>query len=180
MHPMRRQMNECRDQEKINLFLNHARIGFLGLSEENQPYVVPLNFVWYNNKIYFHGATEGRKADILQVHSNVCFTVCEEYGTMAHTVPAHTSTAYLSVMLFGKVARISNLDEGTEAMQKMLDKYVPGYYNRPLSRNQVEKYRSSMGSATAIFCLSPEDLSAKENPLDPDRKFVPGQRAGEK
>ncbi|MDF2859716.1 MAG: pyridoxamine 5-phosphate oxidase family protein [Neobacillus sp.] len=178
MRPIRIQMFECQDQEKINQFLTKARIGFLGLSDEEYPYVVPLNFVWYNNKIYFHGASEGKKADLMKVNANICFTVCEEYGTMAHPVPAHTDTAYMSVMVFGEVTHISDWDEATEAMQGLLDKYVPGYYERALSRNHVEKYRSSLGSATAVFCLQPEVITAKEKPLDQSRNFAPGMKAG--
>ncbi|MCQ2010180.1 MAG: pyridoxamine 5'-phosphate oxidase family protein [Sporolactobacillus sp.] len=178
MRPLRKQMLECRDPEKISDFLTQARIGFLGLSDEDYPYVVPLNFVWYSNKFYFHGADEGKKADLMKANANICFTVCEEYGTMAHPVPAHTDTAYMSVMAFGKVTHLTDWDEATVAMQKLLDKYVPGYYDRTLSRNHLEKYRSSMGSATAVFCLDPEALTAKEKPLDQTRKFEPGMKAG--
>jgi nitroimidazol reductase NimA-like FMN-containing flavoprotein (pyridoxamine 5'-phosphate oxidase superfamily) len=178
MRPLRKSMLECRDPEKINQFLTQARIGFLGLSDKDYPYVVPLNFVWYNDKLYFHGADEGKKADLMKENANICFTVCEEFGTMAHPVPAHTDTAYMSVMVFGKVTHLADWDEATEVMQKLLDKYVPGYYDRALSRNHVEKYRSSMGSATAVFCLEPEVLTAKEKPLDQSRKFELGLKAG--
>ncbi|GGL64863.1 pyridoxamine 5'-phosphate oxidase family protein [Sporolactobacillus putidus] len=179
MSSMRYQMRECENREKIDLFLTKARVGFLGLADTDRPYVVPLNYVWHNGRIYFHGADTGRKADIMNINSSACFTVCEEYGTMTHPVPAHTDTAYMSVILFGQVARISDLDEATEALQQMLDKYVPEFYNRPLSKRHVEKYRSSLGSAAAIFCLQPDQLSAKENPLDPGRKFVFGRRVNQ-
>lgn len=180
MRSIRKQMLACHDSEKINFLLMRERIGYLGLVDQDGPYVVPVNFVWQDGRIYFHGAGEGRKADIMQTKTAACFTVCEEYGTMAHSVPAHTSTAYMSVMLFGQVERLSDLDEATEAMQKMLDKYVPGYYDRPLSRNLVEKYRSSLGSRTVVFCLKPDEITAKENPLVPGRQFIPGQHAGER
>lgn len=58
-------------------------------------------------------------------------------------------------------------------MQQMLDKYVPGYYDQPLAKQHVQKYRSSLGSAAAIYRIQPETVTAKENPLDPAKAFNP-------
>ncbi|WP_178075357.1 pyridoxamine 5'-phosphate oxidase family protein, partial [Pseudomonas sp. 2822-17] len=62
---------ECTDKKKIDSFIHQAKTGFLGLSTNDQPYVIPLNFVWFDHCIYFHRATEGRKIDILKENSNV-------------------------------------------------------------------------------------------------------------
>ncbi len=48
-------------------------------------------------------------------------------------MPALTDTAYMSVILFGSVERVEDPEEMRDALQAMLDKYVPGYYDRPLS-----------------------------------------------
>lgn len=176
MAMMRYSSRQCDDKEKIERFLSEARIGFLGLANGHHPYVVPLNFVWHDGAIYFHGAEHGKKIEIMKENANACFTVCSEYGTLTDPVPAHTDTAYMSAMLFGKTEPVTDLDEATEAMQHMLDKYVPGYYNRPLAKQHVEKYRSSFGSAAAVYRLDPVDISAKENALDPAKAFYPGRR----
>lgn len=175
MMPVRNHFLECKDEEKIQHFLSHARVGYLGLAQKDQPYVVPLNYVWRQDKIYFHGAETGRKIDMINENPHVCFTVSEEYGTIANPVPAKTDTAYMSVMAFGKVNRVTDLTEATEAMEQLLNKYVPGYFDSPLSKQHVEKYRSRLGSATSVFCISVEHLTAKENPLDEENKFYPGR-----
>ncbi|MFD0588102.1 pyridoxamine 5'-phosphate oxidase family protein [Paenibacillus sp. GCM10027627] len=156
---------ECTDEAKIETFLKSAQTGFLGLSDGEGPYVVPLNFVWSKdrNAFYFHGAEEGRKMTMMQNNSQACLTLAEAYGTIPHPVPAHTDTAYMSVIVFGKMEEVNDLDEATDAMQAMLDKYVPGYYNTPLAKSHVERYRSSMGSRTAVFKLIAESRTAKEN-----------------
>ncbi|WP_141603956.1 pyridoxamine 5'-phosphate oxidase family protein [Terrilactibacillus laevilacticus] len=176
MNPIRLSLRECQDDTKIMSFLENARLGFLGLSDKLAPYVVPLNFVWFNEVIYFHGADSGRKTSILNENSNTCFTVCEEYGTITHPVPAHTDTAYMSVMVFGQAEPVTDLDEATRVMQHMLDKYVPGYYDRKLSKNHVEKYRSSLGSKTAIYRIIPDSITAKENPMNEERAYYPGRK----
>lgn len=174
-YTIRNQKLACTDKEKIDRFLTEAQIGYLGLAACCAPYVIPMNFVWKNGMIYVHGASEGRKIDMLSENPNVCFTVSEHYGTMVSPVPAKTDTAYMSVMLFGKAEIMSDLEEATSAMQALLTKYVPGYYSSPLSKAHVEKYRSSLGSKTAIIKIRPFDITAKENELNPKMAFAHGR-----
>ncbi|MBP1988410.1 pyridoxamine 5'-phosphate oxidase family protein [Paenibacillus eucommiae] len=176
MFPIRMQKRECTDLLKIQTFLLHAKTGYLGLSAKDTPYVVPLNFTWMNETIYFHGAAEGRKIDFIRDNPSACFTVSEEFGTITDTVPAHTDTAYMSVMIFGSVEFVTDLDEAVEAMQSMLNKYVPGYYDQPLSKTHVEKYKSSLGSRTLVFKLNQSFLSAKENERDEHAMFYAGKK----
>ncbi|MED4124563.1 pyridoxamine 5'-phosphate oxidase family protein [Halalkalibacterium halodurans] len=175
MNAIRYTKRECKDEKKITEFLNKARTGFLGLSTNDQPYVIPLNFVWHNHAIYFHGAAEGRKIKMIEANPEVCFTICEDLGTIVSPVPAHTDTAYMSVIIFGTIEPVSAIEEGTEAMQQMLDKYVPGYYHSPLAASHVEKYRSSLGSRTAIYKISCRERTAKVNEPIESLKFYPGR-----
>lgn len=176
MLPVRLKDLECNDEKKINKFLEAAKTGFLGLTDGMMPYVIPLNFVWMNESIYFHGASEGRKITCMEKNSNVCFTVSENLGTMTHPVPAKTDTAYMSVIIFGKAEKVVSLDESVEAMQLMLNKYVPGYYDTPLSSTHLEKYRSSLGSKTAVFKIKAEHVSSKENPVQLEKLFYSGKK----
>jgi nitroimidazol reductase NimA-like FMN-containing flavoprotein (pyridoxamine 5'-phosphate oxidase superfamily) len=175
MFPIRLQKRACTDTGKIQRFLEQARTGFLGLSSGDVPYVVPLNFVWWKEAIYFHGAAEGRKVTLIGLNPQACFTVSEEYGTISASVPAHTDTAYMSVIVDGAVEKVADWNEATEAMQLMLDKYVPGYYDKPLERSHLERYVSSMGSRTAVFKLVSASVSAKENEIDSAHMFYPGR-----
>ena len=178
MNPIRYAKRECTDQVRIEEFLAQAKTGFLGLSTKDQPYVVPLNFVWWRDSLYFHGAAEGRKIDMMNENNHVCFTISEEYGTLVSPIPAHTDTAYMSVIMFGRAEEVSDLEEATGAMQAMLDKYVPGYYHSPLAKSHVEKYRSSMGSRTAIYRIKPTQLTAKVNDVNEEIAFYPGRVVG--
>lgn len=175
MHKIRQEKLICTDNKRIDQFLSHARTGYLGLTDGELPYVVPLNFIWMNGALYFHGAAQGRKINLIHANPNCCFTVTEDYGTMVSPIPAKTDTAYLSVMLFGVLEMVSDLKEATSAMQCMLDKYVPGYYDKSLSQSHVEKYRSSLGSHTVVYRLIPSVRTAKENQLNPQLSFYPGR-----
>ena len=172
MVEVRYKVREVLDQNKINVFLKQARIGYLGMADGHLPYVVPLNFVWTNGMLYFHGATGGRRNQVMDENQEVCFTVCEEYGTITDPVPAKTDTAYMSVIVFGKAQPIDDLDEATHMLQEMLNKYVPGYYNRPLSEQHVDKYRSAVfGGPVQVYRINPQQMTAKENPIEVGQMF---------
>ena len=172
---MRMKTRICRDETKIHAFLSRTPTGYLGLSTGDIPYIVPLNYVWHEGNVYFHGASEGRKIDMIRENPNATFVVCENYGTIADPIPAKTDTAYLSVMLFGKVEIVEDLTDATSAMQQLLNKYVPGYFQTPLAASHVEKYRSSLGSKTAVCKFVPSEMTAKENVMVEEKAFYPGR-----
>lgn len=168
-------MRACTDQTKIEAFLTSARIGYLGLTDGSSPYVIPLNYVWWNNRIYFHGSANGRKVDLIAQNSSACFTISEEYGTIAHPVPAETDTAYMSVVLIGNAELVTDLKEATEALDHLLTKYVPNYYESPLAREHVSKYRSSRGNPVGVYRIEAHTITAKENPVMEEKMFYPGR-----
>lgn len=172
---MRMQDRICNDKQKIEEFLSSAETGFLGLANNDVPYIVPLNYVWFDGSIYFHGASEGKKVDFIKNNPVATFVISEFQGTMVSPIPANTDTAYLSVMLFGDIKIVNNLSEATNAMQALLDKYVAGYYNTPLSSQHVARYQSSLGSKTCIFKLNPTEITAKENIKIEDQLYFQGR-----
>lgn len=176
MEGIRYAKRTCTDQTQIDEFLAKAKTGALSMVDGGLPYVIPLNFVWHDGSLYFHGADAGRKEKVLQANNQVCFLVSEEYGTIAEPVPAETDTAYMSVMLFGRAERVTELSLATGALQAMLDKYVPGYYEQNLSRQHVDKYRSSHGAQVAVYKITPTEVSAKINPVNEQKMFIPGRR----
>lgn len=176
MDRVRYKTREVLDKSKIEKFLLQARIGYLGMVDGQLPYVVPLNFVWTDGKLYFHGATGGRRNQVMDANSEVCFTVCEEYGTITDQVPAKTDTAYMSVIVFGKAEPVMDLDEATHMLQELIHKYVPGYYNRPLPKQHVDKYRSAVfGGPVQVYRIDPSHITAKENPIEAEKMFRPGK-----
>jgi nitroimidazol reductase NimA-like FMN-containing flavoprotein (pyridoxamine 5'-phosphate oxidase superfamily) len=167
MQQIRYTQRICTDKEKIDALLKRARVGVLGLSTPEYPYAVPVHFVWYGGSVYFHGMGSGKKEELLARSPSVCFTVYEEAGTLVDPVPCHADTAYLSVMLFGKIQKVTG-GQAAAALQKLVEKFLPGYYQQEISGVLVEKYRSALdGNAVAVYRLVPVELTAKENPVPP-------------
>lgn len=162
----------CNDQDKIELFLSQERTGVLGIVDHDFPYAVPINYIWHNGYVFFHGMGTGKKNNLLAKNPNVCFTVYKENGTVIDKVPCHADTSYMSVMIFGKVKKVSDPNEGAAALQKLVEKYMPNYYKGTLSGNLIDKYRSSMdGKGVSIYQIEQEYMTAKENSVEPDKLF---------
>ncbi len=88
------------------------------LGDEDYPYAVPISYVYYNNKIYFHGAKAGHKMDAMAKHPKVSFAVVDE-DTI---VSAEYTTYFRSVIAFGK-ARIVEGDEWFDSYKALVEKY---------------------------------------------------------
>jgi len=173
MEQIRYTQRICDDKEKIDRFLNEKRVGTLSMCDkEGKPYAIPVNYVYWNGKIYIHGMGSGKKNNILKASTAVCFNVCEEFGTVTDPVPSKCDTSYFSVVIFGKALLVQDLDEKTQALSQFLEKFMPNFFKNPLSKQFVDKYRSSLdNNAVAVYCINPEDLTAKENPIDIEHMF---------
>ena len=88
------------------------------LGDEDYPYAVPLSYVYFNEKIYFHSAKAGHKIDAIIKYPKVSFSVIDE-----DTIVSKEYTSYFrSVIAFGK-ARIVEDDERLEAFKALAKKY---------------------------------------------------------
>lgn len=97
---------------EMERILHEETIGYLGLSRDGQPYVVPLNYGYVEGKILFHCALTGKKLDLLQTNSRVCFTVGRQSGEIrrhAEGDPCHIDSE--SVICYGKARIIEDLEE---------------------------------------------------------------------
>jgi Predicted flavin-nucleotide-binding protein len=172
MDQVRYTQRDCTDKEKIENFLLQERTGVLGMVNGNFPYAVPINYVWHKGSVYFHGMGSGKKEDILSQSPPVCFTIYQEHGTVIDPVPCHADTAYMSVMLFGNAEKVTDFEEAAEALQILVDKYMPEYYNNSLTSNFIEKYRSSLDeNPVSVYKIVLQGMTAKENSVESEKLF---------
>ncbi len=114
-----RRSKQLLSTEEIIAVMDRCTNGVLAcLGDENYPYSVPLSYVYFNDKIYFHSAKAGHKIDAITKYSKVSFSVIDE-----DTVVSKEYTTYFrSVIAFGK-ARIVEGDERLEAFMALVKKY---------------------------------------------------------
>ncbi|MDF2984535.1 MAG: hypothetical protein K0R50_45 [Eubacterium sp.] len=172
MEQIRYKQRICTDTAVIEEFLAVTRTGVVGISGASYPYCVPVNYVWKNGVVYFHGLGSGKKVQLLRDNPDVSFTVFQEFGTVKDPVPCHADTSYRSVMLFGRVEKVEDFNESADALQAIVDKFMPGFYHGRISSALVEKYRSAHDNkAVAVYKITPVEITAKENVADKENLF---------
>ncbi|TCS78444.1 pyridoxamine 5'-phosphate oxidase family protein [Pectinatus cerevisiiphilus] len=174
MKAIRYKQRICEDKEKIDKFMKSMRTGTLAMISEGVPYAVPLNYIWLDGAVYFHGLTSGRRQEALSSSPQCCFTVYREYGTVKDDMPCHADTAYFSVILFGKVTLLEDNKEKAFILKQLVEKYMPGYYKTRFTEDFIKNYKSDHdGHAVQVHKLTIDVLTAKRNCADPKFLFAP-------
>lgn len=65
---------------EMEAFLAQQVLGYLGVSVGDVPYVVPVNYAYWEGTIVFHCGLAGKKLDAISSNPNVCFTVAHQVG----------------------------------------------------------------------------------------------------
>ena len=123
--------------EEIEKLLTEERVGYLGLSHHNVPYVVPLTYGYCEGKIIFHGSSEGKKLEIIRENPIVCFTVSRHYGEMvSHPQGAECDADSDSVICYGIARIIDDIHERCKILNKFNRRLQP--QAREITEEEVE------------------------------------------
>lgn len=133
---MRRKKQQIPDNEAIAI-LENGKVGILAVNGDNgYPYTVPLNYMFYNGKIYFHGASEGHKFDSIKNNPKVSFCVISQ----DKIIPEKYTTAYESVVVFGN----AKIMDDKEEIKKLF---------MTLQRNFIQQTQKKTECSTLILTL---------------------------
>ncbi len=150
---MRKFKRERKDQEFFEQVFTQAEELFLAINDINAPYIIPLNFVHYNNSLYIHCANEGYKLDLIDKNPHVSFSmVCD-----VEVLPDISTTAYKSICGSGFAKLIDNNEEKQEALRLIAHKYKA---NCPMPTPQ------KVFEQTAVIHITIEQLTGKERKKD--------------
>jgi uncharacterized protein len=123
--------------EEMEKLLTQERVGYLGLSHHNVPYVVPLTYGYCEGKIIFHGNLDGRKLEIIRENPTVCFTVCRYFGEMvSHPQGAECHADSDSVICVGTARIIDDIQERCKILNQFNRRLQP--QAREITEEEVE------------------------------------------
>jgi nitroimidazol reductase NimA-like FMN-containing flavoprotein (pyridoxamine 5'-phosphate oxidase superfamily) len=113
-------------RQEMEEILQEETIGYLGLSVDKSPYVVPLNYGYDNGKILFHCGLTGKKLDYLRSNPRVCFTVGRQSGEVrrhADVDPCHVDSE--SVICYGTARIIEDIEERQRVLNTFSRTFQP-------------------------------------------------------
>lgn len=152
---MRREIKEMSENEN-NDILNNGIYGVMSVTgDDSYPYGVPMNYAYEDGVIYMHSATMGHKLDAILSSDKVCFTVVDQ----VKVIPEKLSTAFKSVIVFGKVEIIpeDDVSERQKAFEAICFKYCPKDEKTIMCINKS----APNGKHAAIIKIIPEHISGK-------------------
>lgn len=158
-----KKIHEITDEILINGVLENAEFGTLALCVENKPYSLPLNFVQFENDIYFHGAKKGKKIDMIKESSNASFSAVENISFL----PSYFSTSdenaspathmYKSVIIDGVIEIVEDYEQKKLALSALMEKYQKEGGYKALDDGMYQK----IINATGVYRLLNQQRSAK-------------------
>ncbi len=122
-HPDRR----LRDRETLIGILKQVQVGRIAtVNQKGFPVIKPVNFLYWNGKIYLHSSRRGEKIGDIRRGSPVCFEVDEPIAYVASLGPACRSTYYFrSIIIKGTGAVVNQRDKKLRVLEKLMEKYQP-------------------------------------------------------
>lgn len=150
---MRRTDRQITEKSSIEEIINEAKVCRIGFSQENRPYILPMNFGYENNTVYIHSAKEGTKLDILKQNNEVCFEIDVKAELVERETACSYTMKYYSVIGFGKAYIIENEEEKKKAFDVIMKKYT--------GKTGFE-YNSNALSSTVTIKIELTEISGKK------------------
>lgn len=150
-----RRKDRLLEPERALELLQEGEYGFLsmGAGENGYAYGIPINYAYDEEQqtLYFHCAQEGHKIRNMKKNEKVSFCVVGNTQPIA----SKFTTAYESVIVFGKVNLNLSDEEKRRALRLLVSKYCKGY------EEVGEKYMDKSWSRTKTFKVAIEHMTAK-------------------
>lgn len=131
--------HKIEDQQVIDEIIRKAEVCTMSMVDGDSPYAVPMNFGYVNGEIILHTAPVGKKLEVLKKNPKVClsFYVDEKLNIRHEKVACSYSMKFRSVLAFGEVETIEDIEEKTKAMNEVMKQYTGKNdfsYNEPAIR----------------------------------------------
>jgi len=150
---MRREDKETIDQRKIEEILKNGILCHIAMADENNPYLVTVNYGYRDNTIYFHSSHEGKKIAWIIKNPHVCFMIYMNDELVTGENPCSDWTMkYKSVIGYGHAYLLDDPAEKEKGLNILMAQYTD---QKPciFDKNNLNK--------TAVIKIDIEKISAK-------------------
>ena len=159
MHGLTKRESRVTDPTEIIRILDTAKVLHLGLSVNDEPYVVPMNYGYCleNGKLvlYLHSAVRGKKLDMIQANSKVFFEIDCDRMPFEGRVPCQYGMVYSSIMGRGTATLVEDPEAKMQAMSILM-------------KTQTGKdftFNERLVSIVTVIRIDVQEYTAKHRPL---------------
>ena len=162
MQGLTKRERQVTDPERIIHILDAGKVLHLGLSVNDEPYVVPMNYGYVMEEdklvLYLHSAVRGKKLDMIRQNSKVFFELDCDRIPFEGEKPCQYGLSYASVMGRGRARIVEDVEEKKKAMSILM-------------KTQTEKdfsFDDRLVSIVAVIRIDVAEYTAKHRPV-PER-----------
>lgn len=118
MRRLRQELSESETKEIIC----RGKAAVMAVAGDDDPYAVPVNYVYDGECVYIHSASEGHKIDALRRNPKCSLCVIDKDDI----VPEEFTSHFRSAIIFGKAEFLTTDEEKTTALKLLCGKYCEG------------------------------------------------------
>ncbi len=119
------------------------------------PVIKPVNFLYWEGKIYIHSSKKGEKIGDIRRGSPVCFEIDEPVSYVATDGSAcRADYYYRSIIIKGSAAFVNQREKKMEILERLMQKYQPEGGYGPMRKEVLQK--------TAVIEISVDEVTGKE------------------
>lgn len=153
---MRRADREVTDKAEIIRIIEKCDVCHLALSRDNIPYIVPMNFGFDYLQgvltLYFHGAKEGTKLQIISENPAACFQMDCSHKLIEAEQAGHYTMEYESVIGNGTIFMCDSNEEKLKALGQLMKTYA---------KDRDFQFPDSVLDSVTVFKLVVSDFTGK-------------------
>ena len=142
------------DRKEIETILKLCKTCYVAMSDDNFPYVLPMNFALDGDRVILHSAQSGRMWETIRKNPKVCinWTLGEELAWQDEKIGCSYRVKSKSVIVEGIAEIIDDMEEKERIMRQFMTQYseLPFKFSEPAIRN------------VGILLVPMSKLSAKE------------------
>ena len=159
MQGMTKRERQVTDLRQIREILDKGKVLHLGLSVNDEPYVVPMNYGYRMEEdrltLYLHSAVQGKKLDMIRENPRVFFSIDCDRMPFDGDKPCQYGLVYSSVMGRGTAQIVEDVEEKKQAMSLLM-------------KTQTGKdftFEDRLVSIVSVIRIDVAEYTAKHRPL---------------
>ena len=159
MQGMTKRERQVTDPQQILEILDKGQVLHLGLSVNDEPYVVPMNYGYRMEDgkltLYLHSAVKGKKLDMIRANPKVFFAIDCDRMPFQGDKPCQYGLVYSSVMGRGTAVIVEDVEEKKRAMTALM-------------KTQTGKefaFEDRLVSIVSVIRIDVAEYTAKHRPL---------------
>ncbi len=120
---MRRKEKRIEQHNIIQEILEKSDICRIAFCTDDIPYIVPVNYVYFNQGIYFHSAPAGKKIEFIKKNNKVCFEIEGSSEIIPAEKACNWGTRYRSLIGSGTITIFDNREDKIKGLDMLMKKY---------------------------------------------------------